>query len=109
VNRGGSFNNTASNARSANRNNNTPENRDNNLGLRPAKASHHPITVAPSLCCIPRCPNPLPVPWACAYGRIHPGEHSDQLDWQAASMPCLSNRPMRQERKQPALSHGLFA
>jgi len=46
VNRGGSFNNAASNARSANRNNNTPENRNNNLGLRPAKASHRPIAPA---------------------------------------------------------------
>jgi hypothetical protein len=51
VNRGGSFNNTASNARSANRNNNTPENRNNNLGLRPAKASPSPIATAPP----PRC------------------------------------------------------
>jgi hypothetical protein len=39
VNRGGSFNNTAINARSANRNNNAPSNADNNLGVRPAKAS----------------------------------------------------------------------
>jgi len=43
VNRGGGFNNTASNARSANRNNNTPENRNNNLGVRPAKVSHRQI------------------------------------------------------------------
>jgi formylglycine-generating enzyme required for sulfatase activity len=34
VNRGGSWNNAASNARSANRNNNTPSNRNNNLGFR---------------------------------------------------------------------------
>ncbi|MBT7442518.1 MAG: SUMF1/EgtB/PvdO family nonheme iron enzyme, partial [Methylococcales bacterium] len=34
VNRGGSFNNTASNSRCANRNNNTPGNSNNNLGLR---------------------------------------------------------------------------
>jgi hypothetical protein len=37
VNRGGSFNDTAINARSANRNHNTPENRNNDLDLRPAK------------------------------------------------------------------------
>lgn len=43
MNRGGSFNNAASNARSANRNNNTPENQNNNLGLRPAKASQGEI------------------------------------------------------------------
>ena len=43
MNRGGSFNNTAVNARSANRNNNTPENRNNKLGARPAKAPHRPI------------------------------------------------------------------
>jgi hypothetical protein len=34
VNRGGSWNNTAANVRSANRNNNTPSNRNNNLGFR---------------------------------------------------------------------------
>ena len=47
MNRGGSFNNTARNARSANRNNNTPENRNNNLGVRPAKATH--CLIAPVL------------------------------------------------------------
>jgi hypothetical protein len=34
VNRGGSWNNTAANCRSANRNNNSPDNRNNNLGFR---------------------------------------------------------------------------
>jgi formylglycine-generating enzyme required for sulfatase activity len=34
VKRGGSWNNTANNCRAANRNNNTPGNRNNNLGLR---------------------------------------------------------------------------
>ncbi|MGB0597789.1 MAG: formylglycine-generating enzyme family protein, partial [Rubripirellula sp.] len=34
--RGGSFNNQTSNVRSANRNNNQPDNRNNNNGLRPA-------------------------------------------------------------------------
>jgi formylglycine-generating enzyme required for sulfatase activity len=34
VNRGGSWNNNARNCRSANRNNNTPDNRNNNLGFR---------------------------------------------------------------------------
>ncbi|MDO4629775.1 MAG: SUMF1/EgtB/PvdO family nonheme iron enzyme [Planctomycetia bacterium] len=34
VNRGGSWNNNAKNCRSANRNNNSPENRNNNLGFR---------------------------------------------------------------------------
>jgi hypothetical protein len=34
--RGGSFNNQASNVRSANRNNNAPANRNNNFGFRPA-------------------------------------------------------------------------
>ena len=34
VNRGGSWNNNASNCRVANRNNNTPANRNNNLGFR---------------------------------------------------------------------------
>jgi RNA-directed DNA polymerase len=35
VNRGGSWNNNASNCRSANRNNNSPDNTNNNLGFRP--------------------------------------------------------------------------
>ncbi|MDR2211914.1 MAG: SUMF1/EgtB/PvdO family nonheme iron enzyme [Spirochaetaceae bacterium] len=34
VKRGGSWNNDARNVRSANRNNNTPSNRNNNLGFR---------------------------------------------------------------------------
>lgn len=34
VNRGGSWNNDAQNCRVANRNNNTPTNRNNNLGFR---------------------------------------------------------------------------
>ncbi len=43
MNRGGGFNNPASNARSGNRNANTPENRNNGLGLRPANVSHRQI------------------------------------------------------------------
>jgi hypothetical protein len=62
VNRGGSFNNAASNARSANRNNNTPENRDNNLGLRPSKATHRPIAPALPPRCTSCCPVLRPVP-----------------------------------------------
>lgn len=46
MNRGGSFNNTAVNARSAYRNNNTPDNRNNDLGLRPARTSQRPIAAA---------------------------------------------------------------
>ena len=34
VNRGGSWNNNAENCRVSNRNNNTPDNRNNNLGFR---------------------------------------------------------------------------
>jgi hypothetical protein len=41
VNRGGSWNNNAMNCRSANRNNNTPENRNNNLGFR-LSSTHKP-------------------------------------------------------------------
>ncbi|MBU6303703.1 MAG: hypothetical protein KGS60_19320 [Verrucomicrobia bacterium] len=39
VNRGGSWNNNASNCRAANRNRNEPTNRNNNLGFRPACSS----------------------------------------------------------------------
>ena len=41
MNRGGSWNNEAANCRSANRNRNTPENRNNNLGFRVALAQRH--------------------------------------------------------------------
>ncbi|MEO6037619.1 MAG: SUMF1/EgtB/PvdO family nonheme iron enzyme [Saprospiraceae bacterium] len=34
MNRGGSWNNNAENCRAANRNNNSPTNRNNNLGFR---------------------------------------------------------------------------
>jgi hypothetical protein len=46
VNRGGGFDNDASNARSANRNNDAPSNADDNQGVRPAKTSTRPIAVA---------------------------------------------------------------
>ena len=38
VNRGGSWNNDAGNARAANRNNNDPGNRNDNLGFRPSSS-----------------------------------------------------------------------
>jgi len=38
VNRGGSWNNDAQNCRVSNRNNNTPENRNSNLGFRLASS-----------------------------------------------------------------------
>ena len=43
MNRGGSFINPAQNARSAYRNGNHPSNRNDNLGFRPANASHRQI------------------------------------------------------------------
>lgn len=39
VNRGGSWNNNATNCRVANRNRNNPDNRNNNLGFRLARSS----------------------------------------------------------------------
>ncbi|MBF2052019.1 MAG: SUMF1/EgtB/PvdO family nonheme iron enzyme [Candidatus Sericytochromatia bacterium] len=43
VNRGGSWNNNARNARSAYRNNNTPDNRNNNLGFRLVRGQSKPV------------------------------------------------------------------
>ncbi|MDO5310260.1 MAG: SUMF1/EgtB/PvdO family nonheme iron enzyme [Planctomycetia bacterium] len=43
--RGGSWNNNAKNCRSANRNNNTPENRNNNYGFRLALARRDKVTL----------------------------------------------------------------
>ena len=39
MNRGGNWRNTPDNCRSANRNNNDPSNRNNNLGFRVARSS----------------------------------------------------------------------
>jgi formylglycine-generating enzyme required for sulfatase activity len=39
VNRGGSWNNSATNCRVANRNNNNPTNSNNNIGFRVARSS----------------------------------------------------------------------
>ena len=49
VKRGGSWNNNARNCRSANRNNNHPDNRNNNLGFRLACGAEH--TKMPDLMC----------------------------------------------------------
>ena len=46
MNRGGSWNNSADNAQAANRNNWTPDNRNDNLGLR--LSSSGAATAAPS-------------------------------------------------------------
>jgi len=52
VKRGGSWNNIANNCRTANRNNNTPTNSNNNLGLRLANMFYaetaYPRTCGPS-------------------------------------------------------------
>jgi hypothetical protein len=56
VNRGGSWNNDAGNCRAANRNRNTPDNRNNNLGFRLARAPQ----VGRMLC--PTEPTAFPVP-----------------------------------------------
>jgi len=68
VNRGGGWNNTARNARAANRNRNPPSNRNNELGLRPAQG----VPTSPTVVASPRhtrgttsqrmgCPGPPPV------------------------------------------------
>ncbi|MBI4662919.1 MAG: SUMF1/EgtB/PvdO family nonheme iron enzyme [Verrucomicrobia bacterium] len=55
--RGGSWNNNARNCRSANRNNNTPDNRNNNLGFRPVLAPAQPGRwIAPRLTRLPSSP-----------------------------------------------------
>ena len=47
VKRGGSWNNNAQNCRAANRNNNDPGNRNNNLGFRPTSSRHSGCSGAP--------------------------------------------------------------
>jgi len=61
VNRGGNFNNTAQNARPANRNNNSPGNRNNNLGARLLSTGPLPDGEGSRtfLLCVPPCPSVL--------------------------------------------------
>jgi Sulfatase-modifying factor enzyme 1 len=63
--RGGSWNNDAQNCRAANRNNNPPDNRDNNLGFRLASAGQRPDVMClrmRRLChALTICPGPVPV------------------------------------------------
>jgi hypothetical protein len=47
--RGGSWNNNGRNARSANRNDNAPENRNNNLGFRPASTLPQWVELYPDM------------------------------------------------------------
>jgi len=62
VKRGGSWNNNAQNARAANRNNNTPDNRNNNIGFRPASSDARPMPGdhgCPACACVqPFAPSP---------------------------------------------------
>lgn len=48
VKRGGSWNNNANNCRVANRNNNTPDNSNNNIGFRPVSTTQGKDTRCPS-------------------------------------------------------------
>ena len=61
VNRGGSWNNNARNCRSANRNDNSPGNRNNNLGFRLA-SSRHCAARRVHGCAAGTCPDQRPVP-----------------------------------------------
>jgi hypothetical protein len=92
VNRGGSFNNAASNARSANRNNNTPENRDNNLGLRPSKATHRPIAPALPPRCTSCCPVLRPVP--SALWRLRPNPRRGVCPTNVKEHGAIPSRPV---------------
>jgi len=64
VKRGGNWNNNAQNCRSANRNNNNPSNRNNNIGFRLARAPRRPTAriqeCAPSASAATRAAAPRP-------------------------------------------------
>ncbi len=109
VNRGGSFNNAASNALSANRNNNTPENQNNNLGLRPAKASPRPIAEELLLRAVAsRCPDPLPVPRA---GRSRPNPRQTCLQPTLVAFTRIGLGPLTRRRPPPfplGCTHGTY-
>jgi len=62
--RGGSWNNNAQNCRSAIRNNNEPDNRNNNLGFRLASSRQRPDALGLRIHRLRQCPDhrPGPVP-----------------------------------------------
>ncbi|MBC8177483.1 MAG: hypothetical protein H8E19_08765 [Deltaproteobacteria bacterium] len=68
MNRGGSWNNNARNCRSANRNRNTPGNRNNNLGFRLAstqtRTRPEPVCSGMGRACL-LCPDTCPAPGLC--------------------------------------------
>jgi len=75
VNRGGSWNNNASNLRSANRNNNSPDNRNNNLGFRLASTGvlpelHHYGVATCVISCSDICPAQFLTVKACKAGNV---------------------------------------
>jgi hypothetical protein len=79
VNRGGSWNNNARNCRSANRNNNSPDNRNDNLGLRLVSTrscrrmrftDRIRVQQALSRLCIRRRRTSAKQPWPAAVGRL---------------------------------------
>jgi hypothetical protein len=69
--RGGSWNNNAQNCRSAYRNNNEPDNRNNNLGFRLASSRQRPDALGLRTHRLRQCPDhrPGPVP-RCNRGQI---------------------------------------
>ncbi len=83
--RGGSWNNTPQNLRSANRNRNTPDNRNNNIGFRIASTASRPERVCLVQCTVcqeavqggaVQCSDVRP-PWPQLSGRraLHPEVH----------------------------------
>jgi hypothetical protein len=70
--RGGSWNNNAQNCRSANRNNNEPDNRNNNLGFRLASSRQRPDAVRLRMHRQRQSPDHRPGPVPTHVGQISP-------------------------------------
>ncbi|MBW2431203.1 MAG: SUMF1/EgtB/PvdO family nonheme iron enzyme [Deltaproteobacteria bacterium] len=70
--RGGSWNNDAHNCRSAIRNNNSPDNRNNNVGFRLASSRQRPDAVRPRIHRQRQCPDHRPGPVPADAGQISP-------------------------------------
>ena len=98
VNRGGGWNNKPRNARSANRNRNTPENRNNNLGFRLARAQRTwwmPWRTEPAA---------LPSRWpSCrAKGLLEPPGAGSKARTLRAAIPRAEPAPVAGEDRQPS-------
>ncbi len=96
--RGGSWNNNPSNCRSAYRNRNEPENRNNNVGFRLASTPHAGVPGSTDLGRAPGPSRAVHDEQAGASPRVHPGDGARPARRTGASSSCRTHGPGRRRR-----------